>query len=94
MYKTPRKKDLENEEKIIRAIEMLSFVVNDVTTPRNIRNSIKEVIANLSKKNTTPGIRAAAAINVLDEISQDPNMPSYARTTIWNIIAILSSIKD
>ncbi|MBO3769611.1 MAG: UPF0147 family protein, partial [Candidatus Brockarchaeota archaeon] len=45
MSKMPRKKDLENEEKIIRAIEMLNFVVNDVTTPRNIRNSIKEVIA-------------------------------------------------
>ncbi|MDW8033968.1 MAG: UPF0147 family protein [Nitrososphaerota archaeon] len=94
MYKTPRKKDLENEEKIIRAIEMLSFVVNDVTTPRNIRNSIKEVIANLSKKNTTPGIRAAAAINVLDEISQDPNLSTISRTRIWSSLTLLEDIKD
>ncbi|MEM3712538.1 MAG: UPF0147 family protein [Thermoproteota archaeon] len=94
MSKMPRKKDLENEEKIVRAIEMLSFVVNDVTTPRNIRNSIKEVITNLSKKNTTPGIRAAAAINVLDEISQDPNLSTISRTRIWSSLTLLEDIKD
>jgi len=94
MSKMPRKKDLENEEKIIRAIEMLNFVVNDVTTPRNIRNSIKEVIASLSKKNTTPGIRAAAAINVLDEISQDPNLSTISRTRIWSSLTLLEDVKD
>ncbi|MEM1557331.1 MAG: UPF0147 family protein [Thermoproteota archaeon] len=94
MSKIPRKKDVENEEKIMRAVEMLNFVVNDVTTPRNIRNSIKEVIVNLSKKSTTPGIRAAAAINVLDEISQDPNLSTISRTRIWSSLTLLEDVKD
>lgn len=94
MSKTPRKKDVENEERIVKAVEMLSFIVNDVTTPRNIRNSIKEVINSLSKKNTTPGIRAAAAISVLDEISQDPNLSTISRTRIWGSLTLLEDIKD
>ncbi len=94
MSKAHRKKDVENEEKIMKTMEMLSFVVNDVTTPRNIRNSIKEVINSLSRKNTTPGIRAAAAINVLDEISQDPNLSTMSRTRIWSSLTLLEDIKD
>lgn len=94
MSKAPRKKDIENEEKIAKAVEMLSFVVNDVTTPRNIRNSIKEVVNSLTKKNTTPGIRAAAAINVLDEISQDPNLSTISRTRIWSSLTLLEDVKD
>jgi len=28
----------------------------------------------------------------LDDISSDPNMPSYVRTQIWNVVSQLESI--
>ncbi|MCW4013886.1 MAG: UPF0147 family protein, partial [Candidatus Bathyarchaeota archaeon] len=38
--------------------------------------------------------RAANSISVLEEISQDPNMPMYSRTRIWNAISVLEGIRD
>lgn len=94
MSKKPSKKDVKNEESIMKAVEILNFVISDMTTPRNIRNDIKEVINSLSKKSTTPGIRAAAAISVLDEISQDPNLSTISRTRIWSSLTLLEDVKD
>ncbi len=42
----------------------------------------------------SPGVRAANAISALDEVSQDPNMPTHARTRIWQAITILETVKD
>ena len=39
-------------------------------------------------------IRASNAISTLDEISQDPNCPLYARTKIWNAVSVLETIRD
>jgi len=38
--------------------------------------------------------RAANAVGVLDQVSQDPNMPLSARTKIWQVIAILETVHD
>jgi hypothetical protein len=40
------------------------------------------------------GARAANAISLLEDISQDPNMPMYSRTRIWNAISVLEGIRD
>ncbi len=83
-----------NEMKINQVTTMLNRIIVDSGIPRNIRRAAFEALKMLSDKSLSPGVRAANAVSILDEISQDPNMPSYARTTIWNIIAILSSIRD
>ena len=38
--------------------------------------------------------KAANAISLLEDISQDPNMPMYSRTRIWNAISVLEGIRD
>jgi uncharacterized protein (UPF0147 family) len=40
------------------------------------------------------GVRAANSISILDDISQDPNMPQYTRVKIWNAVSLLEAIKD
>jgi len=40
------------------------------------------------------GVRASNAITILDDISQDPNMPPYTRVKLWNVASILEAIKD
>jgi len=39
-------------------------------------------------------VRASNAISILDDISQDPNMPPYTRVKLWNVASILEAIKD
>ena len=83
-----------NEEKLEKAIAILQPLVENTAIPRNIRRTVKETIDGLRDKSIGPGVRAANAIGVLEEISQDPNVPSYARVTIWNAISILEGIRE
>ncbi|MEM4033840.1 MAG: UPF0147 family protein [Sulfolobales archaeon] len=85
---------LLNEAKIVQAIRLLNKIVSDSSVPRNIRRAAIEALNMLQDKSLSPGVRAANAVGVLDEVSQDPNMPVHTRTTIWNIMAVLSTVKD
>ena len=87
-------KQKENEEKIVKSITVLQSVADSNITPRNIRKIVKESMVMLQDKTLSQGVRAANAISMLDEISQDPNMPSYARVTIWNAVSTLESVRE
>ena len=39
-------------------------------------------------------VRAANAISMLDDITQDPNMPSYVRTQLWQAVSKLEGIRE
>ena len=87
-------KQKENEDRIIKAIAVLLSVGDSNITPRNIRKIVKDSIVMLQDKTLTPGVRAANAISMLDDVSQDPNMPSYARVTIWSAVSTLESVRE
>ncbi|RLI39616.1 hypothetical protein DRO60_00740 [Candidatus Bathyarchaeota archaeon] len=84
----------EHQERIKQAIAILETISDDLTTPRNIRRAAKQSIDALLDETLSPAVRAANAISILDEISQDPNMPVPTRTKIWQVISILEGIKD
>lgn len=88
------KKAKENEEKLNRALTTLQSVADSNITPRNIRKTVKDAIIVLQDAKLNLGVRAANAISLLDEISQDPNMPSFARVTIWSALSTLESIRE
>lgn len=84
----------EYEERFKQASAILSAISEDNTTPRNIRRAAKEALSSLQTTGQSHAIRAAQAINILDDISQDPNMPPYTRTRIWNVVSILEIVKE
>ena len=88
------KKKKENEEKLGQALATLQQVADSNITPRNIRKLVKDAITTLKDQTVTVGVRAANAISMLDDVSQDPNMPSFARVTIWSAVGNLESIKE
>ena len=88
------KKQEEYNQKVDQAMAILNRVAEDNTTPRNIRRTAKQASDMLLKEGLSLAARAANAIDVLDQISQDPNMPMYTRTRIWNVISILEGIRD
>jgi uncharacterized protein (UPF0147 family) len=92
--KSKKKQTEEYEEQIQQATIILGRVSEDTTTPRNIRRAAKQAIESLQNPEHTPAIRAANAVSILDDISQDPNMPPYTRVVLWQAVSILETIKD
>ena len=84
-----------NEEKIKAAIDILNQVANDLGVPRNIREACKAAIDYLNdRKIKSLAVRAANAIDRLDEVMQEPTMPLFARTSIWKAISMLEQVRD
>lgn len=71
---------------------MLQHMMEDSTIPRNIRRVADDTRKVLVNDSQTLGLRAATAISMIDEISNDPNMPVHARTRIWELVSQLETI--
>ncbi len=84
----------EHEQHIRQALGVLKEISEDNTTPRNIRRAAKNAMDALQDPSISRGVKTANAISLLDEISQDPNMPPYTRTRIWSVVSMLETVKD
>jgi len=61
----------ENQERVNKALAVLQNISETVTVPRNIRKTIKEIMTDLQKGTGKLGVRAANAVAILTEISED-----------------------
>ncbi|MBU3896498.1 MAG: UPF0147 family protein [Nanoarchaeota archaeon] len=72
-------------------IELIKQVSEDRSVPRNIREKCTDCIKTLDGGKDPVDIRINTVISTLDEVSNDPNIPMYTRTQIWNIVSLLES---
>lgn len=86
--------DKENKESMKEAIDTLSQIVDSSSTPKTIKKSISDLIKNLTEDESALSVRAANTISLLDDVTQDPNMPSYVRTQLWQAVSKLESIRE
>lgn len=86
-YKTVGMMDMETISKLLDEIS------EDRTVPRNIRNMVQEAKNNLNGKQEL-AVRINSAISILDEVSNDSNIPTYTRTQIWNIVSMLEVMNE
>ena len=74
-------------------INLIQQVANDRTVPRNIRTKCEESIETLKDEKEDVAVRINTVISNMDEISNDPNIPTYTRTQVWNIVSIMESMQ-
>ncbi len=86
--------DAQNKESMKEAIETLNQIASNNSTPKTIKKSISDLIVDLSKEEYSLSVRAANTISLLDDVTQDPNMPSYVRTQLWQAVSKLESIRE
>ncbi len=86
--------DAQNKESMKEAIETLNQIASNNSTPKTIRKSVSDLIGDLSKEEYSLSVRAANTISLLDDVTQDPNMPSYVRTQMWQAVSKLESIRE
>lgn len=75
-------------EELKQVFVLLDQIMNDRTVPKNIRAAAEQSKNVLGSKDS-PEVRISTAVNILDEIINDPNMPVYTRTQIWNVVSML-----
>jgi uncharacterized protein (UPF0147 family) len=72
---------------------ILKHIMENTTVPRNIRRAADESNKILNNKDKDLTVRVSEVILILDNISNDPNIPVHARTLVWEILSKLESIK-
>ena len=84
----------QNKEFLQNAMDTLNQVAANLSTPKNIRKSIQDLANELKSEELSMSVRASNTISVLDDITQDPNMPSYVRVTLWQAVSTLENIRE
>jgi len=72
-------------------IEIMESILDDRMVPRNIRSKVEEAITKVKTNNVTT---LSEAVYILDDISNDVNMPEHTRTDIWQIISMIEEEKE
>ncbi|TAL47270.1 hypothetical protein EPN87_03325 [archaeon] len=73
-------------------LALLEQIISDRTVPKNIRaaaESSKQVLSTGESEE----LKISTAVHTLDEVANDPNIPVYTRTHIWNLVSMLEQAR-
>jgi len=84
----------QNKESMKEAVDTLNQIVASNSTPKTIKKSITDLVRDLNNEEYSLSVRAANTISLLDDVTQDPNVPSYVRTQLWQAVSKLESIRE
>lgn len=88
------KDDKKNDETITQIKQQIDLLLNDNSVPRNVKAALEEARKALSQEGSGYSQKSSTATYKIDEVSNDINLPPYARTVIWNILSLLESVGD
>jgi uncharacterized protein len=86
--------DTQNKQSMKEAIDTLNQITSSNSTPKTIKKSVTDLVVDLNNPEYSLSVRAANTISLLDDVTQDPNMPSYVRTQLWQVVSKLESIRE
>ena len=76
-------------KQVNEALRLLEQISEDTSVPRNIRRAATNSIEILHREDLELELRAINAIEMLDEVTQDPNCPLHARAKVYATITRL-----
>ena len=79
------------DEKILAIVKMLQEIQEDTGVPKNVKEKIGETMKILGEQ-TENSMKASKAMQALESITEDANMPSYNRMQLFNIISALEIV--
>ncbi|GEM_PF-58338 len=87
---------VDAKKEIANVAKHMDDVMADNSVPRNIRSAVEDAKNKAMEKckEEDKGVAIGTAIYLLDDISNDINMPQHTRTEIWQIISELEAIKE
>ena len=83
-----------NAKSMAEAVETMDQIAKNTSTPKTVKKSLIDLLDDLNTSEYSLSVRAANAISQLDDITQDPNVPSYVRTQLWQAVSKLEAIRE
>ncbi len=81
-----------SEEQILELIAALEQIEQDLSVPKNVRMKVKGAMDTLMNQDVDLKLKANKALQELDDISNDLNVPSYVWPQIWNVVSMLEGL--
>ena len=78
------------KEQIQSIIGAIKEIEADTTISKNVKIKLDETVKALEEDKEI-SMKVDKAIHILDELSEDSNLPSYIRTQLWNILSLLET---
>lgn len=72
-------------------LAIMEDIIADRVVPRNIRAKVEAAVLKVQKADVTS---LSEAVYLLDDISNDVNMPDHTRTDIWRLISLIETQKE
>ncbi len=76
-------------ETILQAVELLIQIEQDLSVPKNVRVKVKNAMVALQEEGLELALKINKSLQELDDVAADPNIPSFTRTQIWNVVSLL-----
>lgn len=83
-----------NTRSMAEAVETMDQIAKNTSTPKTVKKSLTDLLDDINTSEYSLSVRAANAISQLDDITQDPNVPSYVRTQLWQAVSKLEAIRE
>ena len=74
--------------------EKIDDILGDYSMPKRIKSVLAKIKVDLGKDMKNRDITITSAIYALDEVTNDVNVPMHVKTSIWDIISDLESLKN
>ncbi|MCL4342803.1 MAG: UPF0147 family protein [Candidatus Thermoplasmatota archaeon] len=81
-----------NQNLFNEVIQLLDELSQDVSVPKNVRKIALDSKTKLNSQKDSLDLRCAKVISTLDDLTNDPNVPSVGRTFLYTIISKLEAL--
>ena len=81
-----------NQNLFNEVIQLLDELSQDVSVPKNVRKIALDSKTKLNSQKDSLDLRCAKVISTLDDLTNDPNVPSVRRTFLYTIISKLEAL--
>lgn len=82
---------MTEDDSLYDIVDQINELKEDNMLPKSLILKLDSIIAILEKEEHA-SIKIDKALNELDELTNDANLPSYTRTQLWNIVSLLESM--
>jgi len=72
----------------VEVLSAIDEIIDDSTLPRTVRECLDRVRTVLNQEEDWE-VTKDSVIQLLEQVTRDPNMPMFTRTQIWSVVTML-----